>query len=130
MLWYGYPVVKYLLAWLVITVIIWLTFKLVDRITRSTSSTQYPFFLQIVIFLICTALLALAARGTLRQGSPLRWGDAYTTDSPFANQLGLNGTLSLIDAWRNVKNRSTVWKATMQAPVSYTHLTLPTTPYV
>lgn len=115
MLWYGYPVVKYLLAWLVITVIIWLTFKLIDRITRSTSSTQYPFFLQIVIFLICTALLALAARGTLRQGSPLRWGDAYTTDSPFANQLGLNGTLSLIDAWRNVKNRSTVWKATMQA---------------
>lgn len=69
--------------------------------------------MQLIIFIICAALIALVARGTLRQGSPLRWGDAYTTDSPFANQLGLNGTLSLIDAARNVSNRSTVWKATM-----------------
>ena len=31
----------------------------------------------------------------MRQGPPLRWGDASTTESVFANQLGLNGTLSL-----------------------------------
>lgn len=114
MIWYGYPVIKYLISWIIITAIIWLIFKLIDRITRSTTNKQYPFFVQIIIFIICIALIALVARGTLRQGSPLRWGDAYTTDSPFANQLGLNGTLSLIDAWRNVKNRRTVWKATIQ----------------
>ncbi len=113
MIWYGYPVVKYMLAWAIITAIIWFIFKLIDRITRSENSKKYPFYAQLIIFVICAALITLVARGTLRQGSPLRWGDAYTTDSPFANQLGLNGTLSLIDAARNVSNRSTVWKATM-----------------
>ncbi|UYZ85522.1 LTA synthase family protein [Entomomonas sp. E2T0] len=113
MIWYGYPVVKYMLAWAIITAVIWFIFKLIDRITRSENSKKYPFYVQLIIFIICAALIALVARGTLRQGSPLRWGDAYTTDSPFANQLGLNGTLSLIDAARNVSNRSTVWKATM-----------------
>lgn len=113
MIWYGYPVVKYMLAWAIITAIIWFIFKLIDRITRSENSKKYPFYVQLIIFVICAALITLVARGTLRQGSPLRWGDAYTTDSPFANQLGLNGTLSLIDAARNVSNRSTVWKATM-----------------
>lgn len=118
MVWYGYPVVKYMIAWVVITAIIWFIFKLIDRVTRSTTNKQFPFYVQIIIFVICVAVIALAARGTIRQGSPLRWGDAYTTDSPFANQLGLNGTLSLIDAWRNVKNRSTVWKATMEPQVA------------
>lgn len=113
MIWYGYPVVKYMLAWAIITAIIWFIFKLIDRITRSKNSKKYPFYVQLIIFVICAALITLAARGTLRQGSPLRWGDAYTTDSPFANQLGLNGTLSLIDAARNVSSRNTVWKATM-----------------
>lgn len=118
MVWYGYPVVKYMIAWVVVTAIIWFIFKLIDRVTRSTTNKQFPFYVQLIIFVICLAVIILAARGTIRQGSPLRWGDAYTTDSPFANQLGLNGTLSLIDAWRNVKNRSTVWKATMEPQVA------------
>ena len=44
-----------------------------------------------MFLLVCVT----AARGTLRSGPPLRWGDAYTTDSMFANHLGLNGTLTL-----------------------------------
>lgn len=113
MIWYGYPVVKYSIAWIIITAIIWLVFKLIDRLTRSVDSKQYPIYVQLGIFILCVAVITLAARGTIRQGSPLRWGDAYTTNSPFANQLGLNGTLSLIDAARNVSSRSSVWKATM-----------------
>ncbi|MFD1260588.1 LTA synthase family protein [Entomomonas asaccharolytica] len=113
MIWYGYPVVKYMLAWAIITAIIWFIFKLIDRITRSEQSKKYPFYVHLIIFVICAAVITLVGRGTLRQGSPLRWGDAYTTDSPFANQLGLNGTLSLIDAARNVRSRNTIWKATM-----------------
>lgn len=113
MIWYGYPVVTYMIAWFIITALIWFIFKLVDRVTRSTDNKQYPYYVQLIIFVVCAAIITLAARGTLRQGPPLRWGDAYTTNSPFANQLGLNGTLSLIDAARNVRSRSTVWKATM-----------------
>jgi hypothetical protein len=45
------------------------------------------------VFVVCLLICVVAARGTLRQGPPLRWGDVYTTDSNFANQLGLNGTL-------------------------------------
>ncbi len=57
----------------------------------------------------------MAARGTLRQGPPLRWGDAYTTDSNFANQLGLNGMLSLITAAkaRMSDERDNIWKSTL-----------------
>ncbi|AZS49404.1 LTA synthase family protein [Entomomonas moraniae] len=113
MIWNGYPVVKYMIAWIIITAIVFLIFKLIDRITKKNTNKQYPYYVQLVIFILCVAIIVLAGRGTLRQGSPLRWGDAYTTDSPFANQLGLNGTLSLIDAARNVSSRSTVWKATM-----------------
>ncbi|MCC4118943.1 LTA synthase family protein, partial [Aromatoleum toluclasticum] len=56
--------------------------------------------------------------GNLRQGPPLRWGDAYTTDSMFANQIGLNGTLTLIDAARNSfsSHRDNAWKPTMPDP--------------
>lgn len=113
MIWNGYPVVKYMIAWIIITAIVFLIFKLIDRITKKNTNKQYPYYVQLVIFILCVAVIVLAGRGTLRQGSPLRWGDAYTTDSPFANQLGLNGTLSLIDAARNVSSRNTVWKATM-----------------
>lgn len=113
MIWYGYPVVKYLIAWIIITTIIWLIFKLIDRLT-SHPSKQYPVYVQLGLFVLCAAIIGVTARGTLRQGSPLRWGDAYTTNSPFANQLGLNGTLSLIDAARNLKNRKSVWKSTME----------------
>ncbi len=110
MIWNGYPVVKYMIAWIIITTIVFLIFKLIDRVTKSTTNKQYPYYVQLAIFVLCVAIIVLAARGTLRQGSPLRWGDAYTTDSQFANTLGLNGTLSLIDAARNSK---VVWKSTM-----------------
>ena len=114
MLWNGYPVIKYLIAWIFVTAAIWFIFKLIDRLTRSTTEKKEPYYVQIIIFIICVAIIALAARGTLRQGSPLRWGDAYTTEYPFANQLGLNATLSLIDAARHANSRDTVWKSTMQ----------------
>ena len=60
-------------------------------------------------------LAVVAARGTLRQGPPLRWGDAFTTDSVFANQLGLNGTLSLIAAAKSQMSdhRDNIWKSTL-----------------
>lgn len=121
MIWNGYPVIKYLAAWVFITAIIWFIFSLIDKLTRSTTKNiqqqtqKQPYYIQLIIFLVCCAVITLAARGTLRQGSPLRWGDANTTEYLFTNNLGLNGTLYFIDAIRHMYNRDTIWESTMPA---------------
>ncbi|QJI44907.1 LTA synthase family protein [Pseudomonas sp. ADAK2] len=129
MLWYGFPVVRYLLAWAVGTLILTLAFKGADRATRprgpfsggSIGTRQIaPWYARIAVFVVCLLVCVVAARGTLRQGPPLRWGDVYTTDSNFANQLGLNGTLSLIAAGkaRMSEDRDNIWKATLPQPLA------------
>ncbi|KPN93980.1 LTA synthase family protein [Pseudomonas nunensis] len=129
MLWYGFPVVRYLLAWAVGTLILTLAFKGADRATRprgpfsggSIGTRQIaPWYARIGVFVVCLLICVVAARGTLRQGPPLRWGDVYTTDSNFANQLGLNGTLSLIAAAkaRMSEERDNIWKATLDQPLA------------
>ena len=127
MLWYGFPVVRYLLAWAVGTAVLYFAFKGADRVTRSRTSVAAgvqteaaPWFARIAVFVVVLLVCVVAARGTLRQGPPLRWGDAYTTDSNFANQLGLNGSLSLIAAAKSrfSDDRSNVWKATLEEPVA------------
>ncbi|MBK5513253.1 LTA synthase family protein [Pseudomonas sp. TH15] len=129
MLWYGFPVVRYLLAWAVGTVILTLAFKGADRATRprgpfsggSIGTRQVaPWYARIAVFVVCLVICVVAARGTLRQGPPLRWGDVYTTDSNFANQLGLNGTLQLIAAAKSRMSdeRSNIWKATLDQPLA------------
>jgi len=95
MLWYGFPVVRLLGAWLLLcTLFAWLLFA-IHRATRSMEdapSMRPALLLQHALaFVLCVAVSVLAARGTLRQGPPLRWGDAFTTESVFANHLGLNG---------------------------------------
>ncbi|OPB00169.1 hypothetical protein BFW87_01810 [Pseudomonas fluorescens] len=129
MLWYGFPVVRYLLAWAVGTLILSIAFKGADRATRprgpfsggSIGTRQVaPWYTRIAVFVVCLLIAVVAIRGTLRQGPPLRWGDVYTTDSNFANQLGLNGTLSLIAAAKSrfSEERSNIWKATLEQPLA------------
>lgn len=124
MLWYGFPVARYLLAWAVVTWLLSLVFKGIDRLTRpriddhqgaAPVRTVAAWPVRAGVFLLVLVVAVIAARGTLRQGPPLRWGDAYTTDSNFANQLGLNGTLTLIRAGkaRMSAHRDNVWKATL-----------------
>ncbi|MFP3516584.1 LTA synthase family protein [Pseudomonas sp. SIMBA_077] len=124
MLWYGFPVVRYLLAWAVGTLILYAAFKGAERVTRSqimtapTARAVAPWYARIAIFMVVLVVCVVAARGTLRQGPPLRWGDAYTTDSNFANQLGLNGSLSLISAAQSrfSDDRTNIWKASLPQP--------------
>ncbi|BCD88917.1 hypothetical protein PSm6_53240 [Pseudomonas solani] len=125
MLWYGFPVVRYLLAWAIAT---WLLFKLFQWLSRvhrprgevlagegSGRAAIAPWYLRAGVFGLVLVLAVVAARGTLRQGPPLRWGDANTTDSAFANQLGLNGTLMLMNAAqaRFSETRDNQWKASL-----------------
>jgi phosphoglycerol transferase MdoB-like AlkP superfamily enzyme len=124
MLWNGFPVGRYLLAWAVATWLLWKLFKGLDLLSRSRkdaamfsaaprSRTSWP--MRGGAFVLCLVLAILAARGTLKQGPPLRWGDAYTTESMFANQLGLNGTLTLVSAATASfsSHRQNAWKSTM-----------------
>ncbi|MBF7141389.1 MULTISPECIES: LTA synthase family protein [Pseudomonas] len=120
MIWYGYPVVRYLIAWAVGTLLLSLVFKGIDRATRPrqvavAGRTSAPWYGRTAVFVVVLLLAVVAVRGTLRQGPPLRWGDAYTTDSNFANQLGLNGVLTLATAAKSrlSEDRDNIWQATL-----------------
>lgn len=124
MLWYGFPVLRYLLAWLLATLLLAWLFKRLDLATRprpprglslAPASRRSPWYAHLAVFVACLLVAVLAARGTLRQGPPLRWGDAFTTESMFANQLGLNGTLTLIGAAKSQlsDHRDNAWKSTL-----------------
>ncbi|SDQ49939.1 Phosphoglycerol transferase MdoB [Pseudomonas sp. UC 17F4] len=125
MLWYGFPVVRYLLAWAFGTWLLSLLFKGIDRLTRPAGGYESqvagtrsvaPWYVRGVVFFMVLLVAVIAARGTLRQGPPMRWGDAFTTDSNFVNQLGLNGTLTLIDAAKSRfgEDRANIWKSTIE----------------
>ncbi|MGY8812581.1 MAG: LTA synthase family protein [Pseudomonadales bacterium] len=105
MLWYGFPVVRLLLALAVLSLLMFSLFRWLDRLTRLPAVANSARLTQrgaltarlavLVLLLLGSTVLA---RGTLRQGPPLRWGDAFTTNSMFANQLGLTPTLTLYSA--------------------------------
>lgn len=121
MLWYGFPVVRLLLAWAALTGVFWFCLRHADLRTRHAKPAtirQRPASVLLshsLVFMLCLILSVLAARGTLRQGPPLRWGDAFTTESAFANQLGLNGTLSLYEAAKSryFDDSNKVWQPDM-----------------
>lgn len=122
MLWNGFPVARYLLAWVIATWLLAKLFKGLDllsqprvQVTKSPSPRAPAWYWRGGVFVLCLLVAVLAARGHLRQGPPLRWGDAYTTDSMFANQLGLNGTLTLASAAMASfsSHRDNAWKSTM-----------------
>jgi len=117
MIWYGYPVVRYLLAWAVATWLLFMLFRGVDRATRPSAvgAPAAAWYLRVAALLVVVLAAGVAYRGTLRQGPPLRWGDAFTTDSMFANHLGLNGSMTLLKAAedRFGEDRANIWKATL-----------------
>jgi phosphoglycerol transferase MdoB-like AlkP superfamily enzyme len=121
MLWYGFPVVRYLLAWAFGTWLLSLLFKGIDRATRGDGLQRVaPWYKRLAVFMVILLVAVVAARGTLRQGPPMRWGDAFTTDSNFVNQLGLNGTLTLIDAAKSRfgEDRANIWKPVLEQNVA------------
>ena len=131
MLWHGFPVLKLVLAWVASSIVLHGVLLRVDRMTRgsivekTTQNIHFPthfsrqsgFANPYFIFFICIIVSAVTARGTLRQGPPLRWGDAFTTEYLFTNHLGLNGVLTLFDAAKSQlsEHRSNIWKPTMEA---------------
>ncbi|WP_339459575.1 LTA synthase family protein [Pseudomonas sp. EA_105y_Pfl2_R69] len=123
MLWHGFPVLRLLLAWGVLSVGLTVLLGRLDQYSRASSPAvrvSRPAVLWLrhgLVLLLCLVLSVVAAHGTLRQGPPLRWGDAFTTDSVFANHLGLNGVLSLYAAAKSryADTSSNIWKPSMSA---------------
>jgi len=119
MLWFGFPVLSYLLAWALGSWLLYRVFKRLDGLTRWGVSARGPAgaAARSGAFALCLLATLLMIRGTVQQGPPMRWGAAYTTDSPFANQLGLNGNLSLAGAaaQRLSGQRDNIWKARLSS---------------
>ncbi len=119
MLWHGFPVIRYLVSWLTFTAVLLVIFQGLNRRTRPRLAVPVPamaaWYTRVAVFMVCFAVAAALARGTLQQGPPLRWGAAYTTDSLFANQLGLNATLSLVDAAKEhlSSRRNNIWQSSL-----------------
>ncbi len=98
MIWHGFPVLRYLLLWAVLLGLLAWGLSLANRWTRQFGQAYPTWWLRIPVFLLCAFLVAWGARGTLRHGAPLRWGDAFHSQNLFANHLALNGTWSLAKA--------------------------------
>ncbi|MDD5425817.1 MAG: sulfatase-like hydrolase/transferase [candidate division Zixibacteria bacterium] len=89
MLWKMYPVVRYLVLFLVmftgfIIIIHWLREKII--IDKAPS----PVWINLVYLPLVLAVFLLGARGRVEEKSPLRWGTAYFSEYDYANQLALN----------------------------------------
>ncbi len=107
MIWHGCPVLQYLGLWIIISAIMIAGFITVNAQTTISNLSNDPgnLYLRLLFFLPVLILHAIACRGTLRSGPPLRWGDAYHSTNLFANHLALNGIYTLVKAALDVKKR-------------------------
>lgn len=110
MIWYGFPVVRYLLLWLAIWLLYMAALRWLSRLTPKRPVTGYRFAWRLPVFVLVTFLVFWGGRGTLRSGPPLRWGDAFHSQHLFANHLALNGTYTLAKAIMDTqKDQGTGW---------------------
>ena len=125
MLWHGFPILRYLLLFGLVLGLYFGGLFLADRIAaRWAKRGSRPHgllgrLLAVVLFLL---VAILGARGTLRSGPPLRWGDAYFSQHPFANHLGLNGTYTLAKAVESIGNEGlrAKWQQVLPRPEALT----------
>jgi len=119
MIWHGYSIVRYAVVWLLIAALFYYVLRRLLRRKDLPGTFTWTGYAKHVLplGLVLTIFFAIGARGTPRQGPPLRWGDAYFSDSAAANQLALNGIFSLSRAALQKKqnNRSSAWEKTLPA---------------
>jgi len=106
MLWYGFPVVRLLLLCAALALSAIFLLRRVDRKTRWPARVPVRYRARLGLTLVLVLITAACARGTFRSGPPLRWGDAFHSDSLFANHLALNGAHTLIKAAEQALSRN------------------------
>lgn len=102
MVWYGYPVIRYVLVCLALGAACSFSLYAMMRLCfgKRCLAGRGPEVEQtspLGEFVQCVALIALmiiAMRGGL-QSEPLRWGNAYHSENEFVNQMTLNGLFAL-----------------------------------
>lgn len=95
MIWESYPVVRYLILYaIVLAAFIYIAGlmcrRLVDRAPISPVATN------LVYAVVLIAACGLAIRGRIEEKSPLRWGIAYFSSYPYANQLALSPVFTYV----------------------------------
>jgi phosphoglycerol transferase MdoB-like AlkP superfamily enzyme len=97
MIWHGYPVVRWMLA----CVAIWAAFVWVGRSILGKTSGRIGWMPRLGGTVILAFLSVMMARGGLGS-SPLRWGDAFFSQSTYANQMAGNGVFLLVNTLRSM----------------------------
>jgi phosphoglycerol transferase MdoB-like AlkP superfamily enzyme len=110
MIWDMYPVIRYMLILLVLTVGVTLLVRWAQR-RMLTGRTKSPVLTNTVYLIVLLSVFGLGARGRLEEKSPLRWGLAYFSKYDYANQLALNPTFTFLhDAVYRAGSRQQVSK--------------------
>jgi phosphoglycerol transferase MdoB-like AlkP superfamily enzyme len=108
MIWYHYPVVRYVAGWLVLATAIHFGLRLVFRwgYYQSDDTPPTSVLAEVVGGVIVCIAIVVGCRGGLK-GEPLAWGDAFHSDNEFTNQMSLNGLWCLGQAIRDSFSRGT-----------------------
>ncbi|MEZ4484639.1 MAG: LTA synthase family protein [Syntrophotaleaceae bacterium] len=118
MIWDGYPVVRYVLFWLALAGILVGSVRLLNRwLLQRQQPTETPRhnLLRIMGTVAALTLMVFFSRGGFGH-SPLRWGDAFFCEAPFANHLALNGMFTLgRSAWDKIYAKQAVWAKALPA---------------
>ena len=92
MLWHNYPIVRYLLGWVVLMVPLALGTRYLLRICfKDTERNDWRVSFALIGVI---PLTVFAMRGGF-QAEPLRWGNAYKSGNEFVDQMSLNGLFTL-----------------------------------
>ncbi len=116
MIWDGYPVVRYTLIWLALTLLFLAGLRWLYR--RSLADAQpvscpRGSMLRVMGGTVALALMVFASRGGVGH-EPLRWGDAFFSESTFANHLALNGLFTLgRSGWDKIYSKQAFWTESM-----------------
>ncbi|MGD8876053.1 MAG: LTA synthase family protein, partial [Gammaproteobacteria bacterium] len=122
MIWNGYPVVCYLLLWLLLSGIYIAALWWINRRTPRRAPAGYRAAIRVPAFFLILFLAVWGGRGTLRSGPPLRWGDAFHSQYVFANHLALNGTYTLVKAALAKTDRNEDWLSALPANTALTRV--------
>ena len=117
MVWYNYPVVRYVLVWLAWMIILGAAIRFLIRWSYGNRPADHSRVTHVVATVALVAVFVVGMRGGFA-AEPLRWGDAFTTQNEFVNQVGLNGLFTLGNTLKNKfagKNVSEQWTARMGA---------------
>jgi len=94
----------FILGFVIVVIIFYRILKTIQKRTLQLRETRQPVGARILISLLAFLLIFLGIRGRISPKSPIRWGTAFFSDYPFANQLGLNPIFTLGQSIIDSKN--------------------------